>query len=57
MPGFECPEAGTSRAPIFGMRFLDLVGETSPEPIDPMADGFMTNIDPAFVRQVFDISK
>jgi len=35
----------------------NLVREVRPEPIDPVADRFMANIEPALVKQVFDIAQ
>jgi len=34
-----------------------LVREVSPEPIDPMADRFVANVDTAFEEQVFDVQQ
>jgi len=33
------------------------VREVSPEPIDPMADRFVANVDTAFEEQVFDVQQ
>ena len=47
------------RAPAhrFGPPLPDLVSEVCAEPIDPSADTFVANIDPALVKQVLDIAK
>ena len=39
----------------FGSTFADLVREVSPEPIDPVTDRFVANVDAAFMEQVFNI--
>lgn len=36
---------------------LDLVGKAGAEAASPMADGFIANVDPALVQQVFDIAQ
>jgi hypothetical protein len=41
----------------FRSAFADLVREVSTEPIDPVPDRFMANVDPALVKQVFDIAQ
>ena len=41
----------------FGQAFPDLVRQVSPEPIDPEADTFVTDINAALVEKIFDISK
>ena len=40
---------------LFSSTFADLVREVSAETVDPVTDCFVANIDPALVKQVFDI--
>lgn len=39
----------------FGPPFPDLMREVSPEPVDPVTDRFMANVDTALVKQIFNI--
>lgn len=41
----------------FRAMFPDLVGEVGAEPIDPMTDRFVADVDPALMKQVFNIAQ
>ena len=41
----------------FRPTFANLVREVSTEPVDPVADRFVSDVDPSLVKQVFDIAQ
>ncbi len=47
-PFRECPQLLNTLSP-------DLRGKHRAEPVPPVADGFMADIDPALVKEIFDI--
>ncbi|SLN33258.1 hypothetical protein RUM8411_01419 [Ruegeria meonggei] len=45
------------RAQLLDTLPSDLSGKQRAEPVPPIADGFVADIDPAFMQQIFHVSK
>ena len=44
-------------AHIAGAPHTDLTGEHRPEPVDPLPNALVADVDPAFVEKVFDVAQ